>query len=122
MMSSRSSFLWSVGGGVRTFLVRRQESNTPPKNKKKPNDERLSKSKSLGFFTLIHFCLNGITDKTVKAFPLAGSEVFDDLTLALLDNHIDAVIGFFIVACGRFFLRVVILGMFQIITPLLILA
>ena len=71
---------------------------------------------SLFFFIHIHLILDGIADKAVQALSLAGGEVLDDLALAFFDDHVDTVVSFFVVSGGRFFLRVVILWMFQEIT------
>lgn len=70
---------------------------------------------SLGF-ALIHFCLNGIQNEAVQAFALIGGKIFDDLTLALFDDDIDAVVGLFVISGGGFLLGVIIFWMFQKIT------
>ena len=100
-----------AAGGECCFLVRRQERDTAPmaQAKKKPGDARLPQSKSLGFFLFIHFCFNGIADKTVQAFTLTGGEVLDDLPLSFVDDNIDSVIRFFVVTRSGFLLGVGIL-------------
>ena len=70
----------------------------------------------LGFFFFIHLVFDGVADKTVQTFALAGGKVLDDLPLAFLDDNIDTVIGLFVVSCGRFLLGVIILRMVHKIT------
>lgn len=65
---------------------------------------------------ILHLRFDGITDKTVQTLALAGGEIFDDLPLAFFDDHIDAIVGFFVISGSGFLLRVVILRMFQKIT------
>ena len=69
---------------------------------------------SLGFFVFVHLVFDGVADKAVQALSLTGGKILDDLALALLDDDIDAVIGFLVISGGCFFLCV---GIFQSITP-----
>ena len=62
------------------------------------------------------FCLNSVQDETVETFSLAGGIVLDDLALTFLDDDVDAVVGFFVVSGCRFFLGVIIIGIFHRIT------
>ena len=83
--------------------------------KTKPSDYGRNKLSSLGFF-FVYLRVNGIVDKAVQTFALTGGKILDHLALALFNDHIDAVIGLFVIPCGGFLLRVIIFGVFQKIT------
>ena len=59
------------------------------------------------FLIFIHFFRNGIADEPIQALSLAGGKLFYHLALPFLDDHIDPIIGFFIVS-GGCFLRVIL--------------
>lgn len=57
-------------------------------------------------FCLIHLTVDGFADEAVQAFALTGGKVFNDLPFSFGDDHVDPVVGFFVVAGGSFFLGI----------------
>lgn len=52
------------------------------------------------------FGIYSIQYKAVETFALASRKFFNDLTLTLFDDDIDSIIGFLVITCSSFLLRI----------------